>query len=78
MKRLLQQRFFQLTVPDGYRNLPYKTIAGFLWASGLQEQPRYIGEVIYTPVMPASMLFKLSVFSEYVVINDLYAQASKS
>lgn len=34
----------QFSVEDGYHNLPYKTIAGFLWSANLPEanKPRYI------------------------------------
>ena len=35
----------QVSIPDGYRRLPYKTIAGFLWAADLHVQPRYLGKI---------------------------------
>jgi hypothetical protein len=35
----------QISIPDGYRRLPYKTIAGFAWAADLPIQPRYLGMV---------------------------------
>jgi hypothetical protein len=42
----------QISIPDGYRRLPYKTIAGFAWAADLTVQPRYLGMVWKIQIFP--------------------------
>ena len=34
----------QISLPDGYRNLSYKSISGLLWLSQNYPQARYIGK----------------------------------
>ena len=58
----------QVSIPDGYRRLPYKTIAGFIWSSGLQQKPRYLGNLDQYTLPPVLVLVLLcSLLSAYEV-----------